>query len=211
MTIPYVQPEMKFRSPPGQFHQESPLVGIIMVGLPMWVPSSYKYCRHQHNFLLEKLQSDRATYLDIPTNDIQYFHVTETVKSLTEIYSECTRPNVLSWISIDFPYIAGFSKIYAVTSGVARWSAARGRPQKCRPFHPSNLLTRIWNERRTCFVLIKDTSSLIMKHLEHHNQTLTNWNGSCFSLSIMSLAFSAYPWFGLLCITYSLPHSTHEA
>jgi len=24
-TIPYVQPEMKFRSPPGQFHHEPPL------------------------------------------------------------------------------------------------------------------------------------------------------------------------------------------
>jgi len=25
-TVPYVQPEMKFRSPPGQCHHESPLV-----------------------------------------------------------------------------------------------------------------------------------------------------------------------------------------
>ena len=28
-----------------------------------------------------------------------------------------------------------------------------------------------------------------IKHLEDHNQTLTNWNGSCFSLSITSLTF----------------------
>ena len=28
-TIPYVQPEMKFRSPPGQFHHEPPLFSVI--------------------------------------------------------------------------------------------------------------------------------------------------------------------------------------
>jgi len=28
-TIPYVQPEMKIRSPPGQFHHDSPLVFIV--------------------------------------------------------------------------------------------------------------------------------------------------------------------------------------
>jgi len=26
----------------------------------------------------------------------------------------------------------------------------------------------------------------LIKHLEDQNETLTNWNGSCFSLSIMS-------------------------
>jgi len=31
----------------------------------------------------------------------------------------------------------------------------------------------------------------IIKHLERHNQTLTNWNGSCFPFPIISHAFSA--------------------
>ena len=39
------------------------------------------------------------------------------------------------------------------TSGVARLSAARGRPWKCRPFHTSNLLTKVLNES-SFFVLI---------------------------------------------------------
>jgi len=32
----------------------------------------------------------------------------------------------------------------------------------------------------------------LTKHLENHSQTLTNWNGFCFSLLNMSLAFSTY-------------------
>ena len=34
-------------------------------------------------------------------------------------------------------------KTWSKDSGVARLSAARDRPLKCRPFQPSNLLTRI--------------------------------------------------------------------
>ena len=48
-------------------------------------------------------------------------------------------------------------------SGVARPSAARGRPWKCRPFHPTNVLTRIFNDR-SCFVSIsryKDEQSIL--------------------------------------------------
>jgi len=41
----------------------------------------------------------------------------------------------------------------------------------CRPVNPSNLLIRIWNERRSCFVLSKDIT--ILKYLEHQNQTPT--------------------------------------
>jgi len=43
VTIPYVQPEMKFRSPPGQFHHEPPLEAIdvalwriFKIQLPKW-------------------------------------------------------------------------------------------------------------------------------------------------------------------------------
>jgi len=39
-------------------------------------------------------------------------------------------------------------------SGVARLSAVRGQPQKCRSFYPSNLLTKILNGS-SCFVLIQ--------------------------------------------------------
>jgi len=35
----------------------------------------------------------------------------------------------------------------------------------------------------------KDMCIGITNHLVDHNQTLTNWNGSCFSLAIMSLVF----------------------
>jgi len=77
---------------------------------------------------------------------------------------------------------------YEDTDGVARLNVARGWQQKCRPFHPSNLLIRIQNER-SCFVLCKDIGGL--KCREHQNQTLTNWNGSYFSFSVMGLGVSA--------------------
>ena len=73
---------------------------------------------------------------------------------------------------------------------VARPSATREWPWKCRPFHPSNLLTEIiMNEDRVS--CLKDLRNNKTSWTLHHSQTLTNWNLSCFSVLIMSLAFSA--------------------
>jgi len=58
--------------------------------------------------------------------------------------------------------------------------AARSTPQTC-------LQEFSMKDHVSCSLKI----SGIIKHLEHHYQTLTNWNGSCFSLSIVRHAFSA--------------------
>ena len=55
----------------------------------------------------------------------------------------------------------------------------------------------------------------LLKHLEDHNQTLTNWNGSCFSLSIILLSFCLSPPFLIItfpvfaCFTYAYMDPTH--
>jgi len=72
------------------------------------------------------------------------------------------------------------SDIFYQHDGDILWSQWRSEA-KCRPFHPSNWLTRIWNEWRSCFVLIKDISG---------NHTLTSCSASCFSLSIYDSCFS---------------------
>ena len=83
------------------------------------------------------------------------------------------------------------SKLQLKTSITEHWrSEAKCRPGptiKMQPFLPLKLLTRIWNERRSYFVL--------MKYIRG-NQTLTNCKGSCFSLS--DYDFCLWPLFSLL-------------
>ena len=60
-------------------------------------------------------------------------------------------------------------------------SAGRSTPQICLQEYNMN------EDHRLC--LLKACAAI--KHFERQNQTHTNWNGSCFSFSIMALAFYA--------------------
>ena len=72
------------------------------------------------------------------------------------------------------------------------------RTAKCRPWPTTKLspfpslkfACKNLKWKKTMFRAYLKIKGLI-NHREKHNQTLTNWKGSCFSLSIMSLAFSA--------------------
>jgi len=61
-------------------------------------------------------------------------------------------------------------------SGVAWLSAVQGRPQKCRPFHLSNLLTKNWNERSSLCLFNDIRINPLINYLENHNQTQTEMN-----------------------------------
>jgi len=50
-------------------------------------------------------------------------------------------------------------RLLELCSGVARPSAARGRPYKCRPFHPSNLHARSKDEQSILKITIKHSQT----------------------------------------------------
>jgi len=63
-----------------------------------------------------------------------------------------------------------------------------GPTTKVSSFTPLKFPYKNLKWRKIIFRAYLKTSGLI-KHFEDHNQTLTNWNGSCFTLSIVSLTF----------------------
>jgi len=90
-------------------------------------------------------------------------------------------------------------------SGVARISATRGCPLKCHPFHPSNLLTKVYNERRSCFVLCKVIRNIKASFPSDSNAH--NWMGFVFILDMVLLflpvrQFSHHFLFLFFCFLY---------